>query len=95
MAETLLTVAETAALLETSERTVQRNAMAGKYGELRFVESTGGGGRGVCCPCALRGAQGDAGGGEGLQRSLGQCLTLATSVFTGNDQESGLLNASR
>jgi transposase len=45
MPEALLTVAETAELLETSERTVQRNAMAGKYGELRYVESSSGGGR--------------------------------------------------
>lgn len=45
MPEALLTVAEAAVLLETSERTVQRNAMAGKYGELRFVESSSGGGR--------------------------------------------------
>ncbi|SEO97693.1 Mu transposase C-terminal domain-containing protein [Propionispora vibrioides] len=46
MVETFLSVAETAALLETSERTIQRNAMAGKYGEFRYVESTSGGGRG-------------------------------------------------
>ena len=46
MADVLLTVAETAALLEISERTVQRNAMAGKYGELCYEESTCGGGIG-------------------------------------------------
>lgn len=44
MAETLLTVAETAALLEITERAVRKNALAGKYGELRYVESTSGGG---------------------------------------------------
>lgn len=44
MAETLLTVAETAALLEITDRAVRKNALAGKYGELRYVESSSGGG---------------------------------------------------
>jgi transposase len=46
MSEALLTVAETAELLEISERAVRKNALAGKYGELRYVESSSGGGRG-------------------------------------------------
>lgn len=46
MAETLLTVAETAALLEIGERAVRKNALTGKYGELRYVEAASGGGNG-------------------------------------------------
>lgn len=46
MEETLLTVAETAELLEITERAVQKNALAGKYGEIRYGESNSGGGNG-------------------------------------------------
>lgn len=41
-----VSVAEAAKLLEISERSVQRNVMAGKYGELRYIESARGGGSG-------------------------------------------------
>lgn len=53
MAETLLTVAETAELLEISERTVQRNAMAGRYGELRYTEISKGGNGGKALRISL------------------------------------------
>lgn len=43
MAEILLTVAETAALLEIGERAIQKNALAGKYGNLSYKESDIGG----------------------------------------------------
>lgn len=43
MPETLLTVVETAELLEISERAVRKNALAGKYGQLRYIDSTTGG----------------------------------------------------
>ncbi len=42
MPETLLSVSEIAALLEKSERTIQREAMSGKYGLLTYEESRGG-----------------------------------------------------
>lgn len=41
--EHLLSVKETAELLLIGERAVQKNAMAGRYGELRFIEGTRGG----------------------------------------------------
>ena len=45
MPETLLSVSEIAALLEKSERTIQRNAMAGEYGPLSYEENAHGGGK--------------------------------------------------
>jgi len=44
MPAALLSVAETAALLEIGERAVRKNALAGKYGTLTYEESTRGGG---------------------------------------------------
>ena len=44
MPAALLSVAETAALLEIGERAVRKNALAGKYGPLTYEESTRGGG---------------------------------------------------
>ena len=41
--EHLLSVKEAAELLSIGERAVQKNAMAGRYGELRFIEGTRGG----------------------------------------------------
>lgn len=38
-----LTVAETASLLEISERAVRKNALSGKYGQLQYIESSAGG----------------------------------------------------
>ena len=41
--EHLLSVKEAAELLSIGERAVRKNAMAGRYGELRFIEGTRGG----------------------------------------------------
>ena len=53
MAETLLTVAETAALLEITERAVQKNALTGKYGELRYTKISKGGNGGKALRISL------------------------------------------
>lgn len=53
MADMLLTVAETAALLEIGERAVRKNALAGKYGELRYTEIAKGGNGGKALRISL------------------------------------------
>ena len=53
MADMLLTVAETAALLEIGERAVRKNALAGKYGELRYTEIAKGGSGGKALRISL------------------------------------------
>lgn len=45
MAEYLLTAAEAAELLEITDRAVRKNALAGKYGEVRYADSTSRGGK--------------------------------------------------
>ena len=45
MPETLLSVSAAAALLEIGERAVQKNALAGRYGLLQYVDSENGGGK--------------------------------------------------
>ena len=48
MPETLLSVSAAAALLEIGERAVRKNALAGRYGSLQYVDSENGGGKNRC-----------------------------------------------